>query len=208
MSSENPYSENRLQDALISVSALLSIAMLGWWAFTAELPSPDGSASLAPRPVPACIMDQEGYLKGSLYSGQQEQLLNWEGKDFRCDGMLRPQGGGIRLVFDQHLNEDEPGLVMIVGVDDAAPGKPANEAPANITLIDQVNGKLYSTDEQPRCWASFTDQQELTGTSEEAWRIDGLIFCQGPLTEEPRGNSRIRLGEIQFSGTVRPGLDN
>jgi hypothetical protein len=207
MSIEKPTQSQQIVDSLISGAACLCVAVLGWWAFTLELPAPQGNGSLAPRPLLECVMDREGFLRGTLYSGQTGTNINWRGKDLRCDGMFRPDGAGVRIVFDQYLDKDKPGIVLLMGVADARLDEPVNEALANITLIDQVAGRFYTTGDQSRCWTSFLDQQKLLGTSEETWRIDGIIFCQGPLTEL-RGNGRIQLSEMEFSGLFRPGLDN
>ena len=194
-------------DTLITVLACACIALLGWWAFNIDLPPPQGNGSLAPRPLPECIMDKAGYLRGTLYSGQTEKRIDWQGKDLRCDGMFRPNRAGMRMVFDQHLDKDVPGIVLVMGVTDALPGEPVNEAAANITLIDQVDGRFYATEEQSRCWTSFSEQLKLRGTAEETWRINGIIFCQGPLIEL-RGKGRIQLGEMEYSGLFRPAMDN
>jgi len=207
MSNERQPEYSAILDGLITLGAALSIGTLAWWALSVELPSNYGNSSLAPRPLPTCLMDREGYLQGTLYAGQNEEKIDWQGNDFRCDGMFRPQGAGVRMVFDQHADKDEPGYVLVMGVTEAVLGEPLEEAAANITLIDQTSGKFYTSGEQPRCWTSFQEQQQLSGTSEETWRIDGIIFCQSPLNEL-RGNGRIQLGDMRFSGLFRPGLDN
>jgi hypothetical protein len=208
MSNKEPTQTNTPEwlTALTTLAAAGCIALLGLWAFTLPLPDVNSAGSLAPRALLPCVMDQDGYLRGPLY-GQISAELDWRGNGMRCDGMFRPEGEGIRLVFDEHLDEDKLGLVMVIGLADAVLGKPVADSPANITIIDQTNGRFYSTGGNTRCWTTFSDQLELSGTTEEVWRIDGLIYCEGVLTEL-RGSGYVRLGELKFSGMFKPGIGN
>jgi hypothetical protein len=150
-----------------------------------------------------CVMDTEGYLRGQIY-GNVQSKLDWRGDTMRCDGMHRPEGQGIRLVFDEHLDDEEPGLLIVVGIADAIPGQAVQELPANITIIDQAQGQFFSTQEQPRCWTTFNEQILLTGTVEETWRINGQIYCASALAELA-GSGSVTLGDIEFSGLFKPG---
>ena len=203
MSNEKP-SQSALPELLTAVAGSLTLALLGWWAFTLPLPVTDADNGLAPRPLLPCVMDRDGYLRGTLYTGQSEVEIDWEGSDMRCDGMYRPDESGIRMVFDQHMDADRDGLVIVMGVADAMPGEPLAEAPVNITLIDQPAGRFYVTGEKSLCFTSFSEQLMLSGTTTETWRIDGIIFCQGTLNEL-RGDGRLRVDEFEFSGMFRPG---
>jgi hypothetical protein len=208
MSNEEPTQTNtpKWLTALTTLVGTGCIALLALWAFTLPLPEGNRAGSLAPRALMPCVMDQDGYLRGPLY-GQISAELDWQGSNMRCDGMLRPDGAGIRLVFDEHLDEDAPGLLMVVGIADAILGEPVKDSPANITIINQSNGKFYSTGGETRCWTTFSNQLELIGTTEETWRVDGLIYCVGVLTEL-KGSGSVTLGELKFSGMFKPGIEN
>jgi hypothetical protein len=194
-SSEEPIALRRLTSLL----GFCAIALLGWWALN---PPEVKTTGFANRSVEPCVMDQDGYLRGKLF-GQIQAELDWHGGNMRCDGMYRPEGAGIRFVFDEHLDEDIPGLVIVVGIADAVPGTTLKDAPANITIIDQSRGLFFSTQEEPRCWTTFTNQLLLTGTTQEMWRIDGQLYCASALPALS-GNGAVTLGEIEFSGVFIP----
>lgn len=190
---------------LQSVTALLSlgcIAVLAYWAL--QVPVSKGPG-LSPRAVEPCVMDRDGYLQGEIF-GQIRRNIDWAGDGIRCDGMLRPDEAGIRLVFAEHADENQPGLLIVFGVAGAVPGEELEEAPVNITVIDQERGLFFSTPESPRCWTSFVEQLLLTGTIEETWRIDGEVYCVGALPAL-NGDGTITLGDIRFSGVFKPATD-
>ena len=188
--------------ALTTLAGLGCIAVLAYWAL--QTPATRVPA-LAPRAVEPCVMDQDGYVRGEIF-GQIRQALDWSGAGMRCDGMLRPDGAGIRLVFAEHADEGTPGLLLVFGVADARPGEELAEAPVNVTVIDQERGLFFSTPEEPRCWTSFSDQLQLTGTVEETWRIDGEVYCVGALPAL-NGDGTVTLDDISFSGVFKPALD-
>ena len=187
---------------LTSIVGACCIALLGWWTFSA--PPDTGFNPLAPRAMSPCVMDQDGYFSGQLY-GALELKVDWRGAQMRCDGMRRPDGAGLRLVFDEHTDEDIPGLLVVIAVPSATPGAPVVEQPAGITLIDQTSGAFFTTSDEPGCWTSFTEQVELQGTVTETWRINGELFCLDPLTGVNNKGS-IRLGDFRFSGLYIPVL--
>jgi hypothetical protein len=193
-----------LLDRLISVLCLGCIAATGWFTFTLQ-PALNNSNLLASRQISPCVMDQDGYLKGELY-GALRKTLDWHGESMLCDGMDRPEGQGIRLVFSEHVNPDDPGVVLVIGVADARLGAPEQELEANVTIIDQVSGKFFSTQEQPRCWTRLTTQLRLTGTVEESWRLDGHLYCASALAALA-GPGSVTLDEIEYSSLMKPATE-
>ncbi|MCP4275514.1 MAG: hypothetical protein GY779_04065 [Gammaproteobacteria bacterium] len=202
-SSEQPKKKvPGLQESIIRTAGLCCIVWLSWQAFTAPVLKTGSTNDFKRRLLVPCIMDNDGYLRGQLY-GTIQSNLDWHGANMRCDGMQRPGGQGIRLVFDEHLDEDQPGLLIVIGIADAILGQSIKELPANITIINQSNSQFFSTQEQPRCWTTFDEQILLTGTTKETWRINGHIYCASALAELT-GPGSITLGEIEFSGLFKP----
>jgi hypothetical protein len=193
-----------LLDQLFAVLCLGCVAATGWFTFTLQ-PALDNNNLLASRQMSPCVMDQDGYLKGDLY-GALRKTLDWHGESMLCDGMDRPEGQGIRLVFSEHIDPDNPGLVLVIGIADARLGAPEQELEANVTIIDQVSGKLYSTQEQPRCWTRLTTQLRLTGTIEESWRLDGRLYCASALAALA-GPGSVTLDEIEYSSLMKPATE-
>ncbi len=192
----------RWLEMLVIGASLGCIILMAW--MTLNPPAGAGSR-IAQRTVSQCIMDLEGYMRGELF-GQIKRKLNWAGKTMRCDGMFRPEGNGIRLVFDEHLNEDQPGLLIVIGIADAVIGQSADELPVNITIIDQEQGLFFATPDEPRCWTTFDEQLLLTGTVEEMWRINGHLYCASPLPAVT-GNASVTLSELEYSGIFKPAAE-
>ena len=192
-------------DGLITFLCVGCIAVMGWFTFTLQLNDPDTVGLLSSRQLTPCVMDQDGYLKGELY-GAVRRSLNWSGEDMLCDGMSRPEGRGIRLVFSEQVDPDIPGLVIVIGIADARLGAPEEELEANVTIIDQLGGRFYSTQEEPRCWTRLTTQLRLTGTVEESWRLDGRLYCASALAALV-GPGSVTLDDIEYSSLMKPAIE-
>lgn len=158
-----------------------------------------------PRELSPCMMDIPGFVRGKLY-GDLETTLDWSGKSMLCDGMERPEGKGIRLVFNENVDPQQPGLIMVIGIADAVLGAAEEELVANVTIIDQQSGSFYSTRSQPRCWTRIENQLRLTGTVRETWRLGGKLYCAGALPALT-GRGSITLGDIEYSGIMQPEKD-
>jgi hypothetical protein len=192
-------------DSILSLLGLGCIAAMAYF-LASQNPGPgDSAAAFMPRLVKPCMMDVPGFVRGKLY-GDVEQALDWSGKSMLCDGMDRPEGQGIRLVFDENADPDKAGLIIVMGVADAVLGAPAEELVANVTIIDQRNGAFYSTRSQPRCWTRIENQIRLTGTVRETWRVGGKLYCAGALPALT-GRGSITLGDIEYSGIMQPSAD-
>lgn len=190
-------------EQLLRALNLGCVAALGWLALSLEPTADTASDWLAPREMAACVMDQDGYVRGQLY-GAVQTTLDWRGAGMLCDGMTRPQGVGIRLVFSGPRGGDEgAGLVIVVGLNDAELGVDKGELAANVTIIDEANGMFYSTQQEPRCWTQITSQLMLSGTAEETWRLDGRLYCASALAAIT-GLESVTLDEIEYSGIMKP----
>lgn len=186
----------------LTVLNLACIAVMGWLIVSIDPTRMTGPGDFAPRQMSPCVMDEDGYLRGQLY-GSLEKTLDWRGATMLCDGMARPEGQGIRLVFAEQANPDQPGLVIVIGLADAVLGDPQQELEANVTVVDQQSGQFYSTQEEPRCWTQLSNQLRLRGTSTETWRLDGKLYCASALAALT-GTGSLTLGDIAFSGIMKP----
>jgi hypothetical protein len=189
---------------LLAVLNIACIAVIGWLIVSIDPARLAGPGDFAPRLMSPCVMDQDGYLRGQLY-GSVEKTLDWQGAAMLCDGMPRPEGLGIRLVFAEQTNPDQPGLVIVIGLADAVLGDPEQELEANVTVVDQHSGQFYSTQSEPRCWTRLINQLRLRGTSTETWRLDGELYCASALAALA-GTGSVTLGDITFSGIMKPAV--
>jgi hypothetical protein len=190
----------------VRLLGLSCVAAIAWMTLNLAPSQRQDESWLAPRQQSPCVMDQDGYVRGQIY-GALKMELDWRGETMLCDGMNRPEGQGIRLVFSQNPDPALPGLVIVIGLAEAELGAPERELEANVTIIDQVNGRFYSTQEQPRCWTRLTTQLRLTGTVEETWRLDGKLYCASALAAIT-GTESVTLGEIEYSGLMKPAPGN
>lgn len=189
---------------LLAMLNLGCIAVIGGLIASIDPAGLAGPGDFAPRVMSPCVMDQDGYLRGQLY-GSLDKSLDWRGATMLCDGMTRPEGQGIRLVFSEQTNPDKPGLVIVIGLADAVLGDPEQELEANVTVVDQYSGQFYSTQAEPRCWTRLTNQLRLRGTSTESWRLDGKLYCASALAALT-GTGSVTLGDITFSGIMKPAV--
>jgi hypothetical protein len=191
-------------ESALTLLNLLCVAALGWLVWQLS-PSDMTDGELARRQLEPCVMDQDGYLEGQIYGAVQRQIA-WAGDTMLCDGMQRPEGRGIRMIFSEHPDPDEPGLRFVFGLADAQLGMPAKDLEANVTIIDQLGGRFYSTQEQPRCWVTLDNQLQLSGTIEETWRVGGTLYCASALASL-NDSSSVTLGDLRFSGVIKLSTD-
>lgn len=191
-------------DRILALVNLACIALIAAPIAALDPTTFGGRGDFAPRQMSACVMDKDGYLRGELY-GALRKSLAWQGATMLCDGMPRPEGNGIRLVFAEQTDPELPGLVIVIGLAEAIPGAPTEELMANVTVVDQRNQQFYSTQEEPRCWVRFDDQLRLRGTTTETWRLDGTLYCASALAALT-GTGSLTLGDVEFSGILKPAV--
>jgi hypothetical protein len=187
---------------LLALLNLLCIAVIGAIILNIDPDKLSSNNDFVPRTMSTCVMDQDGYLHGELY-GSLETTLDWQGATMLCDGMARPEGRGIRLVFAEQVDPEIPGLIIVIGLADAVLGEPKSELTANVTLLDQRARRIYSTQEEARCWVQLINQLQLHGTTTETWRLDGELYCASALAALT-GTGSVTLDDFVFSGIMKP----
>lgn len=138
-----------------------------------------------------------GLLRADLY-GDVEAALDWHGAGLACEGMRRPREAGARLRFAGRAGERR--LAFIVALPGLERGRAARELPATVTLIEEDNGRFYSTADNEHCWSDVDAQEALPGSAGE-YRVSGILYCVSPLAEQA-GNGRVTLGELRYTGRV------
>ena len=177
-------------------AAMLALAV---WLIGARalepLPAPNAAR---PESLVACVGDEiKGFLQGQIY-GSVETPLDWSGRDFLCDGMPRPGEEGLRLVFARQLEDGTSRLMLVMGLPSVTMDAEAGEIPANVTLIDEPNGRFFGTGGTGRCWADIREQTTMRNSVR--W-LGGELYCAGALPELG-GQGSITLSDIRFMGRV------
>jgi len=157
--------------------------------------APPDSSAFEPAPMDLCEATGDGYLSGTLF-GALSKHLEWHGAEMDCGGMLRPNENGIRLVFAAPRESER--LLIMLGIDGQLDDLAGSEQPTNITIIDEVTKRFFSTGGQDRCWSLIESIQPVT---DQILQVVGKAYCAGSLPSLS-DNSSITLREVQFSGRL------
>lgn len=155
-------------------------------------------SSFLPANTPAREGCGSGGLVRTTVYGALDGVVHWTGDAMDCEGMPRPDGGGVRLRFAGVA--DAIPLAIIIGVDDIGPAETAAELPTNVTIIEEGVGRFFSTGDLESCWTDIERQAEIDA-ERGRYAIDGTLYCIAPLAEV-NGDGSISIPELQFSGLV------
>lgn len=158
-----------------------------------------------PVQVAGCSMAPGGYVTGRWF-GALDLAIDWAGPGLGCEGMLRPDGQGVRLLFARQYGQASR-LVLVLGIDADPAALPGPERPTNVTVIDEQSGRFFSTAGSVRCWTDIQSVEALpadtAGTGE--WRVTGMLYCAGPLPALT-DRSALTLGDTRFAGRFSQSL--
>jgi hypothetical protein len=175
---------------VLSIAAVISIAAV---LARIELPEPSTRENaLAPPAFDSC--GSGAYLRGQLF-GDLQWSIDWVDTAMRCDGMWRPDEAGMRLIFAPA--EAAGGPLLVIGLSGEPDTFQGREVVANLTIVDEGNGRFFNSGAGERCWAQATRVSEQAGDYEVA----GRIYCAGALAEV-NGPGTVTPGEIEFSGRI------
>jgi hypothetical protein len=159
-----------------------------------------------------CLPDGSGKLKATLRGGLEAQL-DWGNAQMECDGDLRPDGRGLRIVVAGPLQERaptaldparKPGIArqvrIIFGIDleDTAEG-PAQVLPTNLTIIVDGESLLYATRGTELCAVEDLARLPLDGGIE---RVTVHGYCLGPASDIA-GTQRVHMPTFSFRALIR-----
>jgi hypothetical protein len=159
-------------------------------------PAPDADVA-EEEPILQCGND--GELHAELY-GALTARLEWNKNDLQCAGMPRPEGRGARLRFAGTVNSDERPIAIIIAIPDLERAARGNEFKSNITIIEEGNGRFFSTQDLDNCLTDITALEALDDSGDR-YSIGGILYCVSPLPEI-NGQSSILIPELHFSGLI------
>ena len=166
---------------------------------TACKPAADPVEPAAEELKPALLFGDEGYLVGKVY-GAVQASFELDSTTLACEGMPRPEGDGARLRF---AGKAQPGDHQI-GIIIAMPGFSLEtygvELPANVTLIEEGNGRFYSTPDLDNCLGEISSVAAVP-EYEGRYTVIGALYCVSPLPEI-NGDSSVSIPELGFSGLL------
>lgn len=148
--------------------------------------------------VTACLPGGEAMVTGRLY-GSVEAPVDWRGPRLECEGMPRPDDGGLRLRFAQRIVPTQERLVIIIGIDEVGRDETAEGLRATVTIIDERNDRFFSNTGD-NCWADVLEQTPLS-VRPPARAIRGRVYCSTALAAVS-GPGSVSLDELEFRGRV------
>lgn len=140
-----------------------------------------------------------GELQGQLYGAIAGQL-EWDKHNLECSGMPRPEGRGARLRFAGTLQDSDRRIAIIIAIPELGRETLGNEYPSNVTIIEEGNGRFFSTPNLENCLTDIT-QLDAHDDSGDSYSLGGLLYCVSPLPEV-NGESSVSVPEIRFQGLL------
>jgi hypothetical protein len=143
----------------------------------------------------SCLPSRDGYLRARL-RGAHNLDIDWRDAQMQCDGGLRPDGKGIRVTFAGRA-ADHP-LRFVFGITAPADASAASDVPANVTLIFEGQGELYSTQGGDRCTVDELHFEPVGGRG-GLRRVVARGFCIANATA-PSSADGVLISRFDFAG--------
>lgn len=150
------------------------------------------------EPAPAALCGESGALRATIY-GAIEMRLDWDKHELECSGMPRPEGQGARLRLAGGT-EDGHAIAFIVAIPELDRDVATAEFSANVTLIEEGNGRFFSTPDLDNCLADIAAVESLDDSGNR-YSISGALYCVVPLPEI-NGTSSVSIPEMHFTGLL------
>jgi hypothetical protein len=138
-----------------------------------------------------------GSLVGTL-SGAINVELNWLDDELRCESMLRPDSGGVRLRFSAEVSGERLAIIMALPALDA--GATGDGFDSNVTLTVENSGRFFSTPNLDTCWADIAKNEPLPPRA-GTFIVAGSLSCVAPLGEV-NGDAFVDVRDLRFSGVA------
>lgn len=140
-----------------------------------------------------------GELRATLY-GAMNGTIRWDANTMDCEGMPRPAGRGARLRFAGPVGDDALQLAVIIALPELERGRVAKELPSNVTIIEEGNGRFFSTANLDSCWTDVVAQTLIDGSTDR-YVVKGALYCIAPL-DEVNGDASISIDNLNFKGEL------
>lgn len=166
---------------------------------TACKPAADPVESTIEDVTPIRLCGDGGYLAGELY-GAIRATFDLDSTGVACEGMPRPEGVGARLRFAGKVQPGDRQIAIIIAMPGFSIETTDVELPANVTLIEEGNGRFYSTPDLDNCLGEISSVA-VTPENQDRHSVVGALYCVSPLPEV-NGASSVSIPELRFSGLL------
>jgi hypothetical protein len=124
-----------------------------------------------------CVPAETGSLRARL-QGALDVEIDWGADASHCQGGVRPQGDGIRLLYKGYEPATGP-LLLVFGAAPLRPGESARNVPVNLTVIREGTGQFFATQGEDKCAFDAVTQTPVDGNP-GFFRLEGRGFCTQP----------------------------
>jgi hypothetical protein len=146
-----------------------------------------------------CVPAREGALRARL-QGAIEAELDWGNPESQCLGGLRPEGNGLRLVY-QGKASGVGDLLIVLGAGPLRAGESARNVPVNLTIVREGTGEFYATQGDDKC--AFDEvTQTLAGPEAGTYRLEARGYCTQP-ARALGGDRSVLLSRFDVVALVR-----
>jgi hypothetical protein len=177
----------------------LFLAVLALLAACEPAAEPEPNAAIPSEEEPVLLCGNEGRLSAELY-GAIAIEVDWNKNDLECAGMPRPEGRGARLRFAGKTADGDLQLAIIMAIPDLERDVQNGEFSVNVTLIEEGNGRFFSTPDLNNCLVDITSATGLDDSGDR-YSIAGELLCVTPLPEI-NGDSSVSIPKMLFSGLL------
>jgi hypothetical protein len=154
-------------------------------------------------PSGGCLPSHDGFLRARM-RGERDVEIDWRDADMHCEGGLRPEDvGGIRVTFSGRLPQDGREVRMIFGISAAADATSQRNVPANVTVIFENEGRIYSTAGDGKCTIDELSLQPAAAVRGSWRRVVARGFCTVPVTTPLGASEALELDRFDFAGGLR-----
>jgi hypothetical protein len=177
--------------------ALVAVSLAAVRDIAHRTPVIDRRHPTAATAAKGCTPTDGAYLRLRLRAADQPDLdIDWKDADMQCEGGLRPEGRGIRMVFAGALPDGHQ-LRVVFGMATAADVIPARNVPTNLTVIFEDEQKLFSTAGDGKCTIDALTLQVSAG---RRW-LAARGFCTEPAIHIG-GSDTLLVDRFDFAGVA------
>ncbi|MGI9272537.1 MAG: hypothetical protein ACR2QT_12235 [Woeseiaceae bacterium] len=165
-------------------------------------PASETTAAVVPEAAPAAEISYQcgadGFLETRLFGGLDLEL-NWRASDLNCEGMPRPDGDGARLRFAGDASDGRR-IAFIIALPDMQRGAAGAELKSTVTVIEEGQGRFFSTADAEVCWTDITNVA-FVADSDAIFSVSGNLYCVAPLAQI-NGDSDVLIPDLKFRGLL------
>ena len=161
-----------------------------------------GRPAAAPGVAHGCLPTGNGYLRARI-RGALDLDLAWRNAELECEGGLRPDGSGLRIIFAGPIHANGRRTRLVFGVEAVREGRAGHELPTNLTVIFEGEERLFATRGDDRCTVDSLAQERVgaLGGGLRTYRVVARGFCVAPASTLD-DSAHILVSRFDFAGLV------